>query len=163
MTHSLTAPLVDSSIFEQGKNNKWKKLTIKNSFLLKKIRQHPCNEPFFVKPNHLWHQLVFRCLGNGRGYSTRQISNNDDPVSWPIRVCVCAVPMCVCNIIFLKIEDACGLGPDLELPPELTRVIVIMIITRNWVDRVPAWIEKVKQQVGRGTSLGIVPPYGQRA
>ena len=53
-------------------------------------------------------------------------------------VCVCAVPMCVCNTIFLKIEDACGLGPDLELPPELTRVIVIMIITRNRVDRVPA-------------------------
>ena len=53
-------------------------------------------------------------------------------------VCVCTVPMCVCNIIFLKIEDACGLGPDLELPPELTRVIVIMIITRNRVDRVPA-------------------------
>ena len=46
-------------------------------------------------------------------------------------VCVCAVPMCVCNIVFLKIEDACGLGPDLELPPELTRVIDIMIITRN--------------------------------
>ena len=39
--------------------------------------------------------------------------------------------MCVCNIVFLKIEDACGLGPDLELPPELTRVIDIMIITRN--------------------------------
>ena len=47
-------------------------------------------------------------------------------------VCVlCAVPMCACNKIFLKIEDACGLGPDLELPPELTRVIDIMIITRN--------------------------------
>ena len=40
--------------------------------------------------------------------------------------------------IFMKIEDACGLGPDLELPPELTRVIVIRIITRNRVDRVPA-------------------------
>ena len=28
----------------------------------------------------------------------------------------------------MKIEDACGLGPDLELPPELT-MVVIMVIT----------------------------------
>ena len=79
MTHSMTAPLVDSSIFEQGSQ------TNTSDFI--RLFLYPCCS-LSITGIHMSHSpcsqfnqlssLLFP--GNRTGYSTRQFSHNDEPV-----------------------------------------------------------------------------------